>query len=380
MPRAHIVVESPIVQSTRVVQMRGLFDVQHDVKTCHEWDIDLHELDERDWQIGLVCGPSGSGKSTIAKHFWSDSLMLNMQWSHEQSVLDAFPETMSIKEIVSLLSAVGFSSPPSWVKPYHVLSTGEQFRARMALLLAQHQSLMVVDEFTSVVDRTVAKTCSAALSRAIRRRKGRFIGVTCHDDVEAWLTPDWVYRTDEQKLYWRHLQRPRITLELERTHATCWNVFRAHHYLDASLNTSSLCFVAYWQDRAVAFVAVLSFPGSGWRIHRWVCLPDYQGVGIGGALVDFIASVFRVTRKRVLITSSHPAVVTSLAKSLSWHMMRAPALRRGGGTTIRSIRQSFATDRLTAGFTYVGPRASRKQLRVLMPEWAARLYRVGNTH
>ena len=37
-----------------------------------------------------------------------------------------------IKEITGLFTAVGFSSPPSWVKPYQVLSNGEQFRCDLA--------------------------------------------------------------------------------------------------------------------------------------------------------------------------------------------------------------------------------------------------------
>jgi len=53
------------------------------------------------------------------------------------------------------LSAVGLNSVPSWCRPYHVLSNGEQFRARMAAMLNSDTSF---DEFTSVVDRTIAKS------------------------------------------------------------------------------------------------------------------------------------------------------------------------------------------------------------------------------
>lgn len=37
-----------------------------------------------------------------------------------------------IKEITGLFTAVGFSSPPSWARPYRVLSNGEQFRCDLA--------------------------------------------------------------------------------------------------------------------------------------------------------------------------------------------------------------------------------------------------------
>ena len=47
---------------------------------------------------------------------------------------------MPIKDIVALLSAVGFASPPAWLRPFHVLSTGQQFRVTLALLLAGPQA------------------------------------------------------------------------------------------------------------------------------------------------------------------------------------------------------------------------------------------------
>src|SRR6185369_3509378 len=109
------------------------------------------------------------------------------------AVVEAFPPALGIKDIALLLSSVGFSSPPAWLRPFHLLSTGEQFRVSLALLLAHAQrgSRVVCDEFTSVVDRTVAQIGSAALARTVRARGRQFIAVTCHEDVEEWLRPDW---------------------------------------------------------------------------------------------------------------------------------------------------------------------------------------------
>ncbi len=59
------------------------------------------------------------------------------------------------------------------------------------------QKRVVFDEFTSVVDREVAKVGSYAVSKAVRRQPGKqFIAVTCHYDVVDWLEPDWVFCTD----------------------------------------------------------------------------------------------------------------------------------------------------------------------------------------
>ena len=58
------------------------------------------------------------------------------------------------------------------------------------------EPLVVFDEFTSVVDREIAKVSAFAISKAVRRSKKKFIAVTCHYDVVDWLEPDWVFCTD----------------------------------------------------------------------------------------------------------------------------------------------------------------------------------------
>src|SRR5207302_7587073 len=130
---------------------------------------------------------------------------------------DGFPYDLTIKEILALLSSVGFSSPPAWLRPFAALSTGQQFRVTLARLLAEQPALAVMDEFTSVVDRTVAQIGAHSLARTVRGRGQKFIAVTCHEDVEPWLNPDWVYRPDAGRFTWRLLQRrPAIALHVCR--------------------------------------------------------------------------------------------------------------------------------------------------------------------
>ncbi len=80
---------------------------------------------------------------------------------------------MAIKEITALLSSVGFSSPLAWLRPFEGLSIGERFRVTMARALAETRDLTVIDELTSVVDRTVAQIGSAAIAKTVRRRQPR---------------------------------------------------------------------------------------------------------------------------------------------------------------------------------------------------------------
>jgi energy-coupling factor transporter ATP-binding protein EcfA2 len=351
----HITVETPVHPSPRVQQVAGLFDLATEPTSRVEWHVQL-PLDNNPWHIGLIAGPSGCGKSTIARQLWPREIehSANLFWPDDCSILDAFPEAISIKDITALLSAVGFSSPPAWLRPFRVLSTGQQFRVTLARLLAELPELCVIDEYTSVVDRTVAQVGSAALAKTVRQRKQRFIAVTCHDDVEEWLQPDWVYFPAEGRFTWRCLQRrPAIELAISRCKTEAWTLFRPHHYLSHALAPSAVCFLATWRDRPVAFSAWLPFVSPGAparREHRTVTLPDYQGVGIGFALSSFCASLWKALGYRALSTTTHPAFIAARCRSKDWRLRRKPAFARAGRDRIR-----HATTRLTTGFEYIGP-------------------------
>ncbi len=182
-----------IERTPRMLQLEGLFDVAPADRAELKWEVDL-PIEGKDWNVGLIVGPSGCGKSTIAREMFPQGYVAGFDWSPKLSIIDGFPLSMSIKDVTLLLSSVGFSSPPSWARPFGVLSNGEQ------------SELCVFDEFTSVVDRVVGKIGSAAVAKTVRRRKQKFIAVTCHDDVIEWLDPDWVYSPVDNSFQWRLLQ------------------------------------------------------------------------------------------------------------------------------------------------------------------------------
>jgi ABC-type polar amino acid transport system ATPase subunit len=152
-------------------------------------------IEDFEWQVGVIVGRSGSGKTSIAKQLFPDAYIKGFHYI-QPCVLDDFPEDLETGEITKLLSSVGFASPPDWLKSYDCLSQGEKMRVDIARALCLPQELVVFDEFTSVVDREIAKVSAFAISKAVRRSKKRFIAVTCHYDVVDWLEPDWVFCTD----------------------------------------------------------------------------------------------------------------------------------------------------------------------------------------
>jgi energy-coupling factor transporter ATP-binding protein EcfA2 len=365
--KAKIELATPVVGTPRVLQMGGMLDVDlpSGMRSTVALEVDL-PLEAKPWNIGLIVGPSGCGKSSIARHFWPREMRHAAKWHPAKSVLDAFPAAMSIKDIVALLSSVGFSSPPAWLRPFHALSNGEQFRVQLARLLADFPALAVIDEFTSVVDRTVAQIGSAALAKTVRRRKQKLVAVTCHDDVERWLQPDWVYRPAEARFTWRSpRRRPPIELEIERVDHSAWRLFKHHHYLTASHSNSATCFIAFWRRQPVAWISWVPHVGVAKRgdgrlirrVHRMVCLPDFQGVGIGAALQEFTSRAWIAVDCRAIIATGHPAVIAATARNPRYRMLRAPALNASGGSDpeIRArLNRTRASFRMTASFEYVG--------------------------
>jgi len=226
------------------------------------------------------------------------------------------------------------------------------------LAIGNRQSAIVFDEFTSVVDRTVAKIASAALAKAIRsgRIARRFVAVSCHYDINQWLQPDWVLDMADGKLSRGRLRRPVIHLRITRANPAIWRIFKQHHYLNAALHPSALCFVGTIENSPAVFTAVLPFPHAirpGWREHRTVCLPDFQGLGIGNAMSEFVASLFRATGKPYRSVTSHPAMLRHRAASKKWKMTRPPGY--GHRHTLAHLADTGSTRRMTASFEYVGP-------------------------
>ena len=340
-----IVRQCDIQRTPRVMQTEGLFDVPEKAKEIREWEVNL-PLAEKEWNIGLIVGPSGCGKSVIISELFESDLIKGFNWPKDQSVIDAFPAEMGIKDITELLSSVGFSSPPSWLKPYRVLSNGEKFRVFMARVLAERRGLAVVDEFTSVVDRTVAQVGSTAIAKTIRKRGQKFIAATCHYDILDWLQPDWVYSPVDNSFEWRFLQqRPEIKLDILRVHYSAWDYFKEHHYLTRDIHKAARCFMALWDNRPVAFAGIMAFPHlklkNAYRGHRLVCLPDFQGVGIGSAMSQFCAMLCKGAGKQFYIRTSHPAEKGHVIKDENWRVINRPragintAMGRGLSNTYR---------------------------------------------
>ena len=275
-----------------------------------------------EWNIGVICGASGSGKSTILHSLGE---ITAVEFDHNKPLISNF-EPMTPQEASSILCAMGLASVPTWIRPYSSLSNGERYRAEVAKRISFNRGgVILVDEYTSVVDRNVAKSMSNALQKYIRKEKKQIILATCHYDILEWLQPDWIYDLNKGGALEKGdclRQRPQISLSVYRVTYDTWNIFKKHHYMTEEMNKSASCFVFSWGKQLVAFVGVLPQP-SGYfdkavRGTRTVVLPDFQGLGIGSRITDFIASIYKQAGYRYFTKTVNPKLGEYRNHSKKW--------------------------------------------------------------
>lgn len=190
-----VVLESSIVNDRYTEFLYGAYDIQNKEKTVTYVPIpsmeDLNAMNEDDWNIMLICGNSGGGKTTILKEVFKN--ITEITYDNDKCVISQFPN-LSEEEVCDLLSSMGLSSVPTWLRKPKQLSNGEKARLDIAkAIYDSNGDTIVLDEFTSVVNRDVAKSMSFALQRYVRQNNLRVVIASCHFDIVEWLQPDYIF-------------------------------------------------------------------------------------------------------------------------------------------------------------------------------------------
>lgn len=275
------------------------------------------KLKKVDFDILCIVGSSGSGKSTFSEYFGKEK---EIKWDFNKSIISHFDNE---QEAINKLSSVGLNSIPTWLKPRNVLSVGEGFRADLARKI---ESNCVIDEFTSTIDRQVAISCSSSIEKYIRKNGlTKCVFVSCHKDFIDYLKPSYVIDLDDECVYdTRGLPKRKFELQLyeEKDKKRLWNIFRQHHYLSHDLNMACKMFSLRMNNEPIAICCVLPLPNgcfdNGYRIHRLVVLPEYQGLGIGITMIKIICSIYKRFNKVIYIRTSHPKLMNYFENSEDW--------------------------------------------------------------
>jgi energy-coupling factor transporter ATP-binding protein EcfA2 len=321
---ANIELKSVILNDKYTEYVYDAFDIQNREETSVSVPMNLGEAKTFDWNIGVILGSSGSGKTTILKKMGNVKKVI---FDAEKPLISNF-DWVEPKEATLILTSMGLSSVPTWLRPFHTLSNGEQYRATLAYLVASAKDgeVILIDEYTSVVDRDVAKAMSFALQKYIRRENKRIILASCHYDILEWLMPDWTCSPQKggalERCDYRRQGRPQIELQVSRVEYDTWNIFKKHHYLTEDVNKGAKFLLFEWERKPVAIVAILNTPRkgipNGMAISRIVVTPDYQGLGLGSRLSNFIGGIFVNDNKKMYIKTVNPALGEYFNKSVLW--------------------------------------------------------------
>ncbi len=136
-----------------------------------------------------------------------------------------------------------------------------------------------------------------------------------------------------------------------------WKMFRQYHYLNGSLPATARCYTAVYKNQPIAFIAIVhtKMKTNYFRVSRLVVLPDYQGLGIGKRLLNFIAELYtsQVNLPFFLVTSNPQLIRGNLR---NWIIKRVGHVTNGGRKNTRinqGLTQTNSRRRLTVSLQYV---------------------------
>jgi energy-coupling factor transporter ATP-binding protein EcfA2 len=345
---ANIELKTKILNDKYTEYVYEAFDIQNREETSVSIPMNLGDAKNFDWNIGVILGGSGSGKTTILKKMGD---VKKVNFDIEKPLISNF-DWLEPKDATLVLTSMGLSSVPTWLRPFHTLSNGEQYRATLAYLVASAKDgeVILVDEYTSVVDRDVAKAMSFALQKYIRRENKRIIVASCHYDILEWLMPDWTCSPQKggvlERGEWLRQGRPQITLQVSRVEAETWDFFKKHHYLTEEVNKSCKFLLFEWNDKPIGIVAIINQPrkgcANGFALSRTVILPDFQGMGLGVKLSEFACAIIKNEGGLCFTKTINPALGIYRNKSKLWR----GTTNNGKSRTIKEDTDKSARNRL----------------------------------
>ena len=366
MQNYNVELKSDVSKSYRCKRAADSLDIDVNKKSVHNLSIDADITSE--FNVGLILGASGSGKTTLAKHIFGQDCFEHVL-NEELPIIEQFPKDYTYDECAYILSGIGLTSVPCWIRPVKTLSNGQKARAEAALLMCKDESISLIDEWTSVVDRTVAKVMSHCVQKFARRKNKKIIILSCHYDVVDWINPDWIIDCNSEKFIDRRLLQPvererkeKIHFDVREVDRSTWKYFSKYHYLSARLPGGKIYTYGIFNGvNQIGFQCFANYvPTRKGKVpifhsNRTVVHPDYAGMGLGVMLVDETSAIMKAKKYKIMGKFSSVPIYKSLIKNKKWILVetkRQVGKMNIGGNMKR--KEGFRENIKTYSFEYVG--------------------------
>lgn len=327
---AEVILRSEVFNNFRCKMACDSLDIDIQKKSVHHLKIDGIKVPES-WSIGVIYGASGSGKTTLAKQLFGEDIFRS-PLDDDQPIINQLPASYNYEQCASILNGIGLTSVPCWVRPVKTLSNGQKARAEAALLMSTANGVSVIDEWTSVVDRTVAKAMSHCVQKFARKNQKQIILLSCHYDIIEWVRPDWVIDCNAQKFMLPQSAefffegRDKLEFGIREVSKDTWKQFSKYHYLSDRLPGGKIfCFGLFYGDEQIGFQCFANYtpkrPGQKMIFHsnRTVIHPDYAGLGMGIQLINLTSQhMMEIYAYRIMAKFSSTPVYKAMIKQKCW--------------------------------------------------------------
>lgn len=363
----HVVLKSDVFKTYRCSRAANSLDIDVEKKSVHELKISADVTSE--FNVGLILGASGSGKTSLAKKIYGPNCF-KVFLDPELPVIEQFPKAMSYDECASVLAGVGLTSVPCWIRPVKTLSNGQKARAEAALAMcADETKEIVIDEWTSVVDRTVAKVMSHCVQKQARRAGKRIVLLSCHYDVIEWLNPDWIIDCNKQSFTDRRLlpekerqRKEKLEFSIREIGRESWPYFSKYHYLSERFPGGEIYLYGLFEGKTqIGFQCFANYvarrKGNKVIFHsnRTVIHPDYAGLGLGILLINESSRLLKAKMNvKIMAAFSSTPIYKAMKKQSCWRFLGSKTIVGKQPRTLISATKSLRSNITQFSFEYIG--------------------------
>lgn len=209
-----------------------------------------------------------------------------------------------------------------------------------------------IDEWTSVVDRTVAKAMSVCLYKFAKKFNKKIILLSCHYDILEWVNPDWLIDCNKQNFELHKNEdfffneREKLEFTIKEVGRETWKYFSKYHYLSELLPGGKLyLYGLFHNDNQIGFQCFANYVPHRkdtkiiYHSNRTVIHPDYNGLGLGIKLINETSKLLiEKIECRIMAKFSAVPIYKAMIKQKQWIFLgqtRLMGKMKTGGNMLR---------------------------------------------